>query len=232
MRPVSSSRERILSRLRAAGDPFPDAPPRPTVYLPVTRLDDASSAGLLARFTAEAERLSCQVSVVEGDDAARDRLLDILRAANVAHLLAWDFAHIPVSGLHEALRAAGVTVTFPDVHDEYRTETLAYIEPAQAGLTGADAALATTGTLVVSTGPGKGRIPTVLPPLHVAVIEARQIVARLEDWVAAQRAVGLAGIRASANLCFISGPSRTADIEKNLVLGMHGPGALHIVVKR
>lgn len=229
---MSSSRERILSRLRAAGDPFPDAPPRPAAYLPVTRLDDMSPAGLLARFTAEAERLSCRVSVADGDDDARARLLDILRAASVTHLLAWDFAHIPISGLREAVRTAGITVTFPDVRDEFRAETLAYIEPAQAGLTGADAALAATGTLVVSTGPGRGRIPTVLPPLHVAVIEARQIVARLEDWVAGQRAADLAGIRASANLCFISGPSRTADIEKNLVLGMHGPGALHIVVKR
>lgn len=232
MLPVSSSRERILGRLRAAGDPFPDAPPRPAAYLPVTRLDDSSPAGLLARFVAEAERLSCQVSVVDGDDSARVRLLDILRAAHVTHLLAWDFAHIPVSGLGDALRDAGVTTIFPDVRDEFRAETLAHIEPAQAGLTGADAALATTGTLVVSTAPGRGRIPTVLPPLHIVVIEARQIVARLEDWVAGQRAAGLAGIRASANLCFISGPSRTADIEKNLVLGMHGPGALHIVVKR
>jgi L-lactate utilization protein LutC len=229
---MSSSRERILNRLRAAGESFPDAPPRPAAYLPVTRLDDATPAGLLARFTAEAERLSCQVSVVDGDDAARACVLDILRAGEVTHLLAWDFAHIPVSDLQAAVRAAGIAVTFPDVRDEFRAETLAHIEPAQAGLTGADAAAAATGTLVVSSGPGRGRIPTILPPLHVVVIEQRQLVPRIEDWVAGERAAGLAGIRASANLCIISGPSRTADIEKNLVLGMHGPGALHIVIKR
>jgi L-lactate utilization protein LutC len=229
---MSSSRERILNRLRAARDPFPDAPPRPAAYLPVTRLDDTSPAGLLARFTAEAERLACQVSAVTGDDAARGCVLDILRANGVTHLLAWDFTHIPVAGLADAVRAAGITVTFPDIHDEFRAETLAHLEPAEAGLTGADAAAAATGTLIVSTGPGRGRIPTILPPLHIAVIEQAQIVPRLEDWVAAQRAVKLGGIRASANLCLISGPSRTADIEKNLVLGMHGPGALHIVVKQ
>ena len=229
---MSSSRERILNRLRAAHDPALDAPPRPAAYLPVTRLDDDTPAGLLARFTAEAERLACQVSAVHGDDAARASVLAALRAHSVTHLLAWDFAHIPLAGLEDAVRAAGIAITFPDVRDEFRAETLAHIEPAQAGLTGADAAAAATGTLVVSTGPGRGRIPTVLPPLHVVVIEQRQIVPRLEDWVAAQRAAGLADIRASANLCFISGPSRTADIEKNLVLGMHGPGALHIVVKQ
>lgn len=229
---MSTSRDRILSRLRAARAPFPDAPPRPTAYLPVTRLDDSSPAGLLARFTAEAERLACQVSAVSGDDAACASVLAILRAAGVTHLLAWDFAHIPAAGLEAALRAAGIAITCPDVRDEFRAETLAHIEPAQAGLTGADAAAAATGTLIVSSGPGRGRIPTVLPPLHVVVIEQRQIVPRLEDWVAAQRAAGLAGIRASANLCFISGPSRTADIEKNLVLGMHGPGVLHIVIKQ
>ena len=96
----------------------------------------------------------------------------------------------------------------------------------------ADAAIATTGTLVVTTGPGKGRLPTVLPPLHLAVITLDQIVARLEDWLALQRAQNLSAIRQASNVCLISGPSRTGDIEMELVLGVHGPGRVQVVIKR
>jgi L-lactate dehydrogenase complex protein LldG len=110
-------------------------------------------------------------------------------------------------------------------------ETLAAAAEAQVGLTGADAAAATTGTLVFTTAPGKGRIPTVLAPVHIAVITLNQIVPRLESWVAAQRASGLP-LTDSANFCFISGPSRTGDIEMQLILGVHGPGKVHVVVRK
>lgn len=136
-----------------------------------------------------------------------------------------------MTGLADALRADGIALTQPDIHDDQRAETLAAGEPAGMGITGADAALATTGSLIVIAQPGKGRIPTVLPPVHLAIITRDQLYPRLEDWIAARRAVGLADIRANSNLCIISGPSRTADIEKNLVLGMHGPGVLHVIVK-
>ena len=95
-----------------------------------------------------------------------------------------------------------------------------------------NAAAATTGTLVVSTGEGKSRIPTVLPPNHIAIINLDQLLPRMEDWLKQEREGGEQHITSSANLCFISGPSRTADIEKQLVLGVHGPRRLQVIVKR
>lgn len=223
-----TSREQILRKLRAARAPFPDAPPRPRQYQPVTQLDDDRPAGLLARFIAEAERLDTGVQVVNDEAAASAAVMDLLRQHKTTHLLAWDFAHIPVGWLREMAADAGIEITVPDIHDEFRAETLAHIEAAQVGLTGADAALAATGTLVLSAAPGKPRIPSLLPPVHIAVIRARQIVPRLESWVAQQRAAGMP--LADQNVCLVSGPSRTADIEKNLVLGMHGPGTLYVVI--
>jgi L-lactate dehydrogenase complex protein LldG len=118
------------------------------------------------------------------------------------------------------------------MRDEFRAETLESIRDSQVGLTGVDAAVAATGTMVFSTAPQKGRLPTVIAPVHIAVLTLDQILPRLEDWVARQRANGLKDLTKSANICFISGPSRTADIEMEMILGVHGPGKVQVVVKR
>jgi L-lactate dehydrogenase complex protein LldG len=229
---MTSSRDRILSKLRAARQPFPDAPPRPKNYLPVTRLDGDKPAALLARFTQELERLNGEVYTARGDAATRDKVIELLLEHGARSVLAWDFKYLPVKELDSALAEAGIEVHFPDIHDELRQEALEGYAEVPVGLTGVDAAVAATGTLIVSAAPGKERIPTVLPRIHIAIVRQRQIVPRLENWVARQRENDLSSIRQSTNLCFISGPSRTADIEKNLVLGMHGPGQLQVIVKR
>jgi len=227
-----SSRDQILNKLRAARRPFDDAPPRPKAYLPVTHIDDTSPDGLLARFTKEMEGLKGQIFPVTGDQAACDQVLELLRSHNTDSILAWDFACIPVFGLEEAIREAGITIVQPDLRDEFREEIIESMRDAQCGVTGVDAAAATTGTLIVSTAPGKGRMPTVLAPVWIPILTIDQLIPRIEDWVARERASGLQTIRNSANVAFISGPSRTGDIEMELILGVHGSGVVQVVVKR
>ncbi|MEO8396928.1 MAG: LUD domain-containing protein [Chloroflexota bacterium] len=228
---MSSSRDTILNKLRSSRRPFADAPPRPQKFLDVTLQDDLSSEALLARFTLELTKLTGEVYPVNGDHEARSKVLEVLEQFEVKSMLAWDFANIPVEGLESAIRATGIEIIQPDTHDDMRMETLHASAEAQIGLTGADAAAATTGTLVFTTAPGKGRIPTVLPPVHLAVITLDQILPRLESWIASQRAKGLP-LTESANFCFITGPSKTGDIEMLTVLGVHGPGKIRVIVKR
>ncbi len=226
-----SSRETILNKLRSARPPFPDAPPRPQHYLDVTVQNDETPAALLERFRLELSQLKGEVFPVRGDDEARTKVLELLEFHQAESILAWDFAHIPVERLEAAIREAGIMIIQPDAHDDLRMEILNASAEAQVGLTGADAAAATTGSLVFTTAPGKGRLPTVLAPVHIAVIALDQIVPRLENWIAAQRAQGLP-LQDSANFCFISGPSRTGDIEMELILGVHGPGQVQVIVKQ
>ncbi len=228
---MPSSRETILRKLRSTRRPFEDAPPRPHSYLNVTVQDDQSPEALLARFTQELTALTGQVFPVEGDDGARDQVLKLLADHQAKSILAWDFAFIPVEGLESAIRDAGIEIIHPETRDEMRMEMLTLCAEAQVGLTGADAAAATTGTLIFTTGAGKGRLPTVLAPVHIAVITLDQILPRFESWVAAQRERGLP-LRESANFCLITGPSRTGDIEMEMVLGVHGPGIIQVIVKR
>jgi len=66
--------------------------------------------------------------------------------------------------------------------------------------------------------------------IHIAVITRDQILPDLEHWVAWQRVNGLPAFNQASNIAIISGPSRTADIAMESILGMHGPGSVHVVI--
>ena len=95
------------------------------------------------------------------------------------------------------------------------------------GVTGAFCAIAETGTLVTLSGAETPPSVSLLPETHIAVLRASRIVRSMEDAWALLRAERLDMPRA---VNFISGPSRTADIEQTVTLGAHGPYRVHIVV--
>lgn len=95
-----------------------------------------------------------------------------------------------------------------------------------AGITASFAAIAETGTLMLTSGPERPTRNNFLPDTHVVVLRASQVVAAYEDGWDRLRAAG--AMPRTVN--FITGPSRTGDIEQRLVLGAHGPRRLHIVL--
>ncbi|MEC7584309.1 MAG: lactate utilization protein [Planctomycetota bacterium] len=97
---------------------------------------------------------------------------------------------------------------------------------ADVGLSGAAAALAETGTVVVASGPARSRLVTLLPPVHVALVPLSGLTADLFTWTAARNASLTADTAMPANVVLVSGPSKSADIEFTLTLGVHGPGRL------
>jgi len=97
---------------------------------------------------------------------------------------------------------------------------------AEAGITACEALIARSGSVLVSNGSAAGRRLTVYPHIHVVVAYASQLVMDIKD------GLDLVGQRYGDNLpsliSLITGPSRTADIEKTLVLGAHGPKDLYV----
>ncbi|MBE0690731.1 MAG: LUD domain-containing protein, partial [Anaerolineae bacterium] len=168
-------------------------------------VDDTSPEALTERFQNAMAVLKGDALVAHGDVAARDMVIDLLRRHDITHILAWDFSHIPVADLEAEVRNAGITITIPNTHEERSADTMQWLGSAGAGLTGADAAIAATGTLVLSTGTGKGRIPTVLPPIWISIVSSSHLFACIEDWVAQQRTLGMAAIHERANLAFVTG---------------------------
>ncbi|GAB4470615.1 MAG: lactate utilization protein [Anaerolineae bacterium] len=97
---------------------------------------------------------------------------------------------------------------------------------ADAGLSTAEAVLAETGTVVIRSGRGLSRLVPLLPPIHIVLAPFSALTEDIFTWIAARRGP------MPANITLISGPSKTADIEQTLAIGVHGPGRLIVILYR
>lgn len=107
-----------------------------------------------------------------------------------------------------------------------------YFIEADIGVSGANIAVAETGTLVIISNEGNARLVTSLPPVHIALLTTEKFVQSLEQAATLIKALTIAssGLKLTSYVSFISGPSRTTDIEKELVIGAHGPEELHLII--
>jgi L-lactate dehydrogenase complex protein LldG len=97
----------------------------------------------------------------------------------------------------------------------------------RTGVTGCFCAIAETGTLLLLSGERMPKVNALLPETHIAVVRASRLVSTLEDAFALlRREVG----ELPRATWFVSGPSRTADIEQTIVIGAHGPYRAHVIV--
>jgi iron-sulfur cluster protein len=103
---------------------------------------------------------------------------------------------------------------------------------ADIGISGANLAVAESGTLVIISNEGNARLVTSLPPVHIALVTTEKFVETLEQAITLVKALipASSGLKMTSYLSFITGPSRTTDIEKELVTGVHGPLELHIII--
>lgn len=216
---MSEARADILARIRAAlagvAAVEPAAMVRPQASL--------SRAALLERFTREAESVGARVVRAERARSAEE--LSVLLAEWKAKSVVLSDAPLLASlDLERALRERGFEISLCRGFVSDASELLA----ADAGVTDADYGLADTGTLVLLTRPEQGRAVSLLPPVHVAILPAERLVEDLESLFEAMRPAEQA--RAASAITFITGPSRTADIEQTLTVGVHGPGKLGIIL--
>jgi L-lactate dehydrogenase complex protein LldF len=208
------------------GQVFPNAanPSSKAVELPAAN----DQPDLAARFEQELGTLGGELIRCTAEQAC-DRIITRLRELGVRTILSWEKVGTTREASLERLRDEGFTILDPDLvsNGADRQERLALLGKAEAGLTGALAALADTGTLVVASGPGRSQLASLLPPIHLAVLWARDLYPTMADWL--ERG-GSQMVRETSNIAFISGPSRTADIEMTLTIGVHGPEQVIVVL--
>jgi L-lactate dehydrogenase complex protein LldG len=187
------------------------------------------SDGLLERFTRELTTLGGHVHHANGPGAIAEIVFRIASAnGGEATVLAWGPDQLPVPGVLDALRATGLTVLDGHVpgNKVERKARMRDLERASVGLTGVVGAIADSGTIVVASGPGRGRLASLLPPVHLALVPRPALHPSLASFLSVSSPV----VTASGNVAFITGPSRTSDIELISTRGVHGPKDVHIVI--
>lgn len=167
---------------------------------------------LVARFIAASERMSSSVAVVGSMAEVPAAVAAWLEESRLSKQgVIWP----ALDGLDWT--AAGLAMESRPVRED---------DPV--GVTGCVCAIAETGTLMCASAPDTPSATSLLPETHVAVVPASRIVPGMEEAWAMARAQW--GSRLPRAINFISGPSRTGDIEMSIVLGAHGPYRVHIVV--
>ncbi len=200
---------RVRSALRTARIPAEPEPPP----LPVASLELAGAAQWRERFVAELCALGVAVHEERNAEEVRARVRQLVAGRRV---LAWPARALPYE-IGSALFENGAIDGRAPRADQAACDV---------GVTGVDAAIAETGTIALVSSSDHPRTASLLPPVHVAVVRADQIVPTLSKCF---ERLGAAIPGASA-VNFVTGPSRTADIELQLTLGVHGPGELIVVI--
>ena len=169
---------------------------------------DAFAAGLTAN--------ACQVTGPLSPDEARAAI--VARIPRGAFVAADD--DVPVPGLESALREHGVELLTPD-----DAQWNARLPDATVGITGSRVAVTHPAAFALASAPDSPRGTSLLPPAHICVVRAADVMATFEEAVAK-----LAAQELPSALTWISGPSRTGDLEMVTTLGVHGPRTVEVVL--
>jgi len=226
---MTTPRERILASIRDGLQrrPLPQAE-RASHGQPPGSPATPTAPEMAGHFSDVLTALSGHVHRASGAAAVADLIAGIAREHEATTYISWDDEHLGCPGLSTALSSRGLTRVAYDVSGEAdrRGEDVRALAGVVLGLTGAHAAIAETGGLVLVSGPGRGRLASVLPPVHVAVVEAR----RLRPTLAALLREEPGLLDSGSNVVIVAGPSRTADIEMTLTHGVHGPKHVHVIL--
>jgi L-lactate dehydrogenase complex protein LldG len=225
---MTDDRNKMLLRIRRSLDSAV-LPGRSEQIPPPIAPCEMDRTKLVENFVREADAIGAHVCPAETAKQAAEIAISLLRKAETSSdILAWDDSELPVPELGSAVRAAGfrpLDTNLPD-DPELRRARLAELGRASAGLSGAQAGLADSGTLVLWSGTGRPRMASLLPPVHIALLSKRAIFPTMAAFMAGYPKTVLQ----ASNLVFITGPSRTADIEQALTLGVHGPREVFIII--
>lgn len=204
----------IRSTPRGADPGLPDratAPGAPTELHP--------GEDRVERLVAEAELASTVVHRVDANGVG-DCVVRVLGSAKATRIALTEDLGGHADGIRAACIRAGLDV------DDYRSAAphRARAGALEATVTGCVAAVAATGSIVTSAT-GAGRAGALIAPTHICVVDEGQIVAGLHELFDSDALEDVGSLFALQ-----SGPSRSADIEKVLILGVHGPGNVHLVI--
>lgn len=207
---MTTSRDTILNRLKESAQVV--AMPEPW--------------GSHREFDDLAEQFEQALTAVHGEVIRADSLETAVTA--LGDLMTELGVKTAVANSEEPLTSLDLPTQFPDIDWHIVEQTAADLREfcisADMGISSGDAGLAETGTVIISSGSGKSRLATLLPPVHVAMLPTSKLTSDLFTWTAARQTA------TPSNITLVSGPSKTADIEQTMAIGVHGPKRFIVIL--
>lgn len=194
--------------------------------------NDKDRLALVNQFVDMAQKAGWEVSRAETPEEATRQIADLAQEQGAKRVVRSDQEIFHSVAIDDILGKTGISVVPIAKRLSASPSSLrqAIIE-ADLGVTGADYAIAETGSCVIVPRQGLSRLVSLIPPVHIAIVETRQIVASLDDIFTLRRIQHTErrdGVESSMN--FITGPSRTGDIEQTIVTGVHGPKLARLIL--
>ena len=167
-------------------------------------------------------------------EEARSHIAKLLNTLGVQHAVRSNqpiFHQFPIDDLLNDLSIESTVINQSGASQLSHTQARQKMINADIGITGSDYCVVETGSVVILPRAGLSRLVSLGPPIHLAIVNPEEIVDTLDDVFLLRRIDYLRnGGDMGSYLNFISGPSRTADIEQTLVVGVHGPKEVHMVI--
>jgi L-lactate dehydrogenase complex protein LldG len=232
--------------------PLTEAPERPVIGVPehykaIALTQEENVRLFIESWTA----LNGKVLVVKQEEAAqaiRAWLKELLRELQVSRAARWEHEELAALKLDDWMRQEGIQVVpWREREDDpfepaasaeaaaesnwaKRSPLLKAVERCQMGIVWPDYAIANTGTLALLARGGKGRSVSLVTDILFAIFRADQLVTRMGQALERIRERHPDPVSLPSSLNFITGPSRSADIENDLTIGIHGPGKVYAVI--
>jgi len=219
----STARETILNSIRshlAASVPHNTQENFVNSENPVT-LSSLTSVSLVHNFKANLDAVGGHCIIAHGDAGIAQALTQIISDLQKTNLRAQRIAISDQPRVERLLHQTDLEIEALAI-----APNASEIFTFDVGITTAQAAIAETGTLVLDSADERHRLVSLVPPVHIAIIDAARICETLGEALILlrhERPLGRA-------VTFITGPSRTADIELTLTIGVHGPQELYVIV--
>lgn len=183
-------------------------------------------SNLIETFRDKFESLKGQVHFADNIEAAAAQIEVIIQDADADCIAVADLPQELADAIAKRAKAAGLQLLAPP----YSADTLpGAIDAAQVGVTSAEFAIAETGTLVEVSTNDATRLVSSLPRTHIGIVDATTLIPSLNDAAPVLREIFNRN-ETDCVVSFLSGPSRTGDIELRLTLGVHGPENAHTII--
>lgn len=225
----SADQSRVLDDVRRAlgrSETLRPAPLAPFVEASVEEEIDA----LVARFVTEATAVGARIHRARDSEEAVALIAHICEGTGIVDVALSGSSLLAAMNLPTQLAAHKISVFDTAGFAGEKEPLSARLAATGAGVTAADFAIAETGSIVLSSDEENALLVSLLPPLHIALIPHRQVIGSLTVAISKLAEAHRRQSEPCRSTTFITGPSRTSDVELTLSIGVHGPKELHLIL--